>query len=305
MLRVNMDALLRTIDLRALLGTDRMYCAWHVDRTTPNMVIFPDHGYCFACGKRATAVELLEKTQGLSQSEAIQYLLKNKDRAGLKGRCVLPPLEEEYVIKHMEQLAGTTAGAQRAREYLRARGLQQRTVLKFKLGCNETEILIPHYVSGVLVNVKHRVLPEYKRPDQPTYRSLAGRPLAQLWPFDAIPQVSAPLLVLTEGEFDAMLVWQAGLPVASVPSGVNRPLLEWFPVLRRFDVVLVVFDQDTAGDAAWTRFEEKKDPFGKTNLQLFSDACNTRFVRVRWPPNWGKDITEARSRVLPLLLRQV
>ncbi|MDD5218995.1 MAG: toprim domain-containing protein [Candidatus Bipolaricaulis sp.] len=302
MVQVNLDALLRTIDLRVLLGVERIYCAWHDDRATPNMVVFQDHGYCFACGKRVSAIELIEKLHGLSYSESVQYLWTNRDRASLRGRHVLPPLEEEYVMKHARQLADATAGA-RARQYLCGRGITAAAVLKFKLGCSETEVLIPHYVEGVLTNVKHRVLPEYQREGQPTYRSLTGRPLTQLWPYDTVSQFPTSTLILTEGEFDAMIAWQAGLPAASVPSGVNRPLLEWFSVLQKFDKVFVAFDQDDAGNAAWDRFKEKRDAFGKTNEQKFADVCNTQFVRVTWPASWGKDITEARSRVLPLLSR--
>lgn len=302
--QINLDALLRTVDLRLLLGVERMYCAWHDDRTTPNMVIYPDHGYCFACGKRADQIELVSVVEGLSFIEAVKYIIENKNKTLLIAHWPLPPLENEYVDSNMEALI-QLADDSRAWTYLRNRGIYAISVQAFRLGFNGKEILIPHYVDHTLVNVKHRILPRYQKPNQPTYRSLAGRPLTQLWPHDKISQYakSSKTLILTEGEFDAMILWQEQLPAVSVPSGVNARLAEWYSSFSQFERVLVAIDQDDAGDAAWERFMNKQDVSGHTDAQILAEACSTEFVRVQWPRNWGKDITDARTKLVPKLKR--
>jgi twinkle protein len=68
-------------------------------------------------------------------------------------------------------------------------------------------------------------------------------------------------LVVTEGEFDAMALWQMGLPAVSIPFGAQpakegelseshrRWLEECHAWMERFDCVYLAFDHDKAGQA--------------------------------------------------------
>ena len=62
-------------------------------------------------------------------------------------------------------------------------------------------------------------------------------------------------IVITEGEFDALAVWQArpNWPVCSVPNGAQgakKSLSLQLDYLLKFDEIILMFDNDEAGIAA-------------------------------------------------------
>jgi len=59
------------------------------------------------------------------------------------------------------------------------------------------------------------------------------------------------IICITEGEFDAMAVWQStGIPTVSLPSGTNSLPIELVPYFDRFTHVYLWFDADEPGRAA-------------------------------------------------------
>ncbi|KNC48432.1 helicase twinkle [Thecamonas trahens ATCC 50062] len=55
-------------------------------------------------------------------------------------------------------------------------------------------------------------------------------------------------LVVTEGEYDAMAVWQAtGRPAVSLPNGARSLPVEVLPMLERFERIVLWMDDDMAG----------------------------------------------------------
>jgi twinkle protein len=65
-------------------------------------------------------------------------------------------------------------------------------------------------------------------------------------------------IVITEGEFDAMAVYQAaGLPAVSLPSGASSLPPAVLPLLERFDKVYLWMDNDAAGRANQEIFARK------------------------------------------------
>lgn len=69
---------------------------------------------------------------------------------------------------------------------------------------------------------------------------------------------SVPTLVLTEGEFDAMSVWQdTGYAAVSLPNGARSMPLELLPRLEPFERILLWMDDDTPGREGAERIAEK------------------------------------------------
>lgn len=88
---------------------------------------------------------------------------------------------------------------------------------------------------------------------------------------------SAEVIVITEGEFDAMAVYQTtGVPAVSLPNGANSFPVEIIPCLERFQKIIiwmgtshslnrilsrysdwVCSDDDTAGQDGATKFMRK------------------------------------------------
>jgi len=65
-------------------------------------------------------------------------------------------------------------------------------------------------------------------------------------------------IIITEGEYDAMAVYQAtGLPAISLPNGASSLPLQVIPLLERFEDIILWMDHDTAGAAAAQKFSKK------------------------------------------------
>jgi DNA primase len=272
-----------------------MFCKWHPDEVTPNLVIYPDHAYCFACNKYADAIEVIQTVYGYSFEEAVRFLVRHQNTANY--RKYLPSAIDPEMVRAMQNKLIELPEDSPQWEFLLGRGLAYPTIHMFAVGCTDTEISIPHMVQGEVRNVKYRLLPGVSE-DLPRYRSMSGRPLTDLYPHDHILRYAeeSNILILTEGEFDAMLLRQSLLPAASMPHGVNGRLAQWYSDFSMFQQVWVAFDQDPAGDEAWERFQTKRNTMGQTDEEMLAP---TKFVRLRWPSEWGKDITDARELLIP------
>lgn len=65
-------------------------------------------------------------------------------------------------------------------------------------------------------------------------------------------------VVLTEGEYDAMAVWQAtGRPAISLPNGCRSLPVEALPLLEKFDRILLWMDNDGPGQEGAELFAKK------------------------------------------------
>lgn len=72
-----------------------------------------------------------------------------------------------------------------------------------------------------------------------------------------IPQNAAEIVV-TEGEYDAMSVWQeTGVPAISLPNGSNSLPPELIQKLERFRTIYLWLDDDAPGQSAMQSFAEK------------------------------------------------
>lgn len=141
------------------------------------------------------------------------------------------------------------------------RGVQERGITKqvamhfgMKVSYNMDGTIENHYYpytkKGEIVGYKVRTLPK-------SFRSKGDFEGIDLFGQSAFTQ-GGRSLTITEGELDAMAVAQANLtksntiyPVVSLPSSSNlNPLIanrEW---IRSFDTVVLMFDQDEAGEGA-------------------------------------------------------
>jgi len=286
----DLDDLKRNTDLSALYGNGKVRCHWH-DDSSPSCQVYPDHVYCFACGKAADAIEFVMAQEQLGWAEAVKFLVQHKGEK--REVCTeVEEIPEDFLEYSAEALARDEA----AQLYLMGRGLSRETWEALDVGVTASGISIPHFVNGKVVNVKFRNLNAVG----PKYTSLPGRSFTHLYPFDYFhmnkPDYS--YACITEGEFDAMVLLQAGFTAFSLPSGVNTDLWQWLAFLKRFKQVYLLFDQDAAGNKAIDK------AFGEENVlhKTFAEALEpTQLFRVGWPAREGKDVTDAREYLLPKL----
>lgn len=78
-----------------------------------------------------------------------------------------------------------------------------------------------------------------------------------LFGIDTVP-ADAKEVVLTEGEFDAMAVYQmTGRPAISLPNGASSLPIQLLPALERFEKIILWMDKDLAGQNGAKQFSRK------------------------------------------------
>src|SRR5438309_8519736 len=118
-------------------------CPFHNEKT-PSFYVVEDKGFfhCFGCGAHGDAIGFLMRADNLDFIEAVERL------AGEAGIAVpqQTPQERERAQRQKTQLEALAAAAQfyearlwspagtRAHEYLTARGLDEATIRRFRLG---------------------------------------------------------------------------------------------------------------------------------------------------------------------------
>ena len=139
------------------------------------------------------------------------------------------------------------------REVLRSRGFTPETAARARLGwVNQPAeghekfqgcLSIPYHLGdGRTVSTF-----SFRRPEgvKPKYDKERGKPAALY----GVQYVDEPIVYLTEGELDALVLRQMGLAAIGVPGATNfKP--GWKLLFRDTDKVVVVFDGDEAGRKA-------------------------------------------------------
>lgn len=295
---VDLEDLADTVDLTEIYGDEKVVCPWHND-SNPSLQVYPDHVYCYACGQWQDPIGFVQAMEKLSFDNAIKFLWKRKHSTSVRKRVKASPIEPDEVRKWHDKLLSFSNSAW-PWHWLAKRGLGRQVVQALGIGWNGREYTIPHYANGKVLNVKFRVHPD-KQGDYPKYRSLPGHTFDYLYPWDYFRKhYDYSLVHLTEGELDAAILLQAGMPALSLPSGANTKWSLWVPTLRAFSTVRLCLDQDRAGLDAVNELAKK----GVTGRSVLDMLPNTRFEHVTWDASlWGKDVTDARNTLLPRLRR--
>lgn len=125
-------------------------------------------------------------------------------------------------------------------KYLKSRGFNDETIKYFRIGADSNTVKFPYFKNGILTNIKYRDITDKKKMRQ----EKDAEPL--LFNRD---NIDGELLVICEGEYDAMALHQYGIEAVSVPNGASG--MQWieqeWEYLESFRHVNICFDQDEAG----------------------------------------------------------
>jgi twinkle protein len=148
-------------------------------------------------------------------------------------------------LKPAEAISGSAAW-----HYLtQARKLSASTLSAYRIGETPKSVLFPCYdPAGELVMVKYRHLADKK------FGVTEANLRPALFGWQAIPP-DARVAAITEGEIDAMSLFEYGIPALSVPFGggvgAKHDWIEHeFDALERFDELFIVMDGDEIGRQA-------------------------------------------------------
>ena len=287
---IDVDALKRTLDCRTLVERDlgkpkyrtheysTFKCPFHHERKGYSFVVYATHWRCFGkCGAGGDVIGWVQRYHELSFQQACEHLASG-DLPYTTERVLHsepepvprsePPDEkwQKIASRIAEQAADRLwrSEGRRALAYLKdKRGLSEGVIAAAQLGyipgqSNEWNtieglnvpcgIAIPWYAEGALWGVKVRRASGEQRYHQISSGNIRGC----LYLADHI-QPGLPL-VLTEGEFDALIAWQTGwgkLSVASIGSASNQHInLRWYGKLLAAPRLLICMDADAAGEKA-------------------------------------------------------
>lgn len=176
-----------------------------------------------------------EKIMSLRESVGVEYVRPSLDRVAV-------------LVKELW-------GDLKAQQYLLERGLSEETIKHFQLGydANLGAISIPVFKNGELVNIKYRII-------NPTENKYTGERGAEPWLFNEEGIKIAHkkgFVVVTEGEFDAMSLWQIGVKNVVSPSSGKDSFGIWLAMIDSIPRIYIGYDNDTPGKEAARKMAER------------------------------------------------
>ena len=253
-------------------------CPLHNEEKGFSLVVYEDHWHCFGkCGRGGDAIAWLQEYHHLAFQEACERLssgdlsqLEQRSRSQQqKMQPVSEPPDAEWqqaARKVAQQAMDTLWGKEgkRAWRYLEEeRGLTEETIIWAGLGYVPGDyrewktigglsipcgITIPWFADGAIWGMKVRRAVGEQRYHQVSGGNIKG----SLYLADDI-KPGLPIM-LTEGEFDALITRQAGMGLisaAAIGSAANRRInARWFPKFITVPSILIRMDDDLAGQGA-------------------------------------------------------
>lgn len=139
-----------------------------------------------------------------------------------------------------------------AMTWLYDRNIKIDSIQKYKLGVKTIEhpktketikyLTMPYIFKEQLVDIKYRSLPPAKKS---FYRTPGG--MSILYNYDNIDH-SLNYIYICEGELDAISLAQEGeTNIVSITVGAKSFIPEWYDLLKEFEIVYIVLDNDTPG----------------------------------------------------------
>lgn len=282
-------------DIQSWSGEECMaFCTEHHNVNTPALSINLDKGvvHCFSCGYSASFVKgegaVVDTYTALLRR--IEGNLKDMTDQDDDTRLVV---DEKLLLRFNNY---TT--------YWQDRGLTQKTIEDFELGYDplDNAVTIPNRdIDGALLGVSKRFLDD----DHPggKYRHPKGYKKSRaMFAYNRFLNSDSTVLVLVEGQIDAIKVWQAGYTAVAIMG--SSPSEYQTDMIRRSECRVVIDARDNylRDDAAYAKRSAlkgfKDDEYNpKLDLRKFVELR-----RVNWTLNEPKDLGEMTTRSIATML---
>lgn len=246
---------------------------------------------CFTCGISIDLYDYYRNYLNYSHIEAMEAMGMEEEKANdiqfNKTENQKPKFDDE--VKKLMKLASNTM------DYLNKRALDDETVKYFKLATYQGQLAIPYYSDNKkIIGVKVRKLSNTK----PKYYAITG---SKFGLYNKQNIMDESQLIITEGEFDCMIVHQCGFcNVVSVGTGANslKELLQQEKVyLNGFNSLIILSDNDEYGPNMDKAFLKE---FGYKvklpNKDLFKDCKDINEVFLKYGEGQVKKIIDSAIR---------
>lgn len=309
MQKVDVANILNDLGIVVRSETDTHYivlCPVHRNTQTSSATISKSDGFlwCFnpACGTKITLTQLLRRLRGWDIGRSLRYIENHSSEdIGIDkvikeiyaSKDELPSYPEEEVLALQEAFWKSN----KAQRYMAWRGFNQYTVREFGIGYEKEfdRICTPMYdTSGNPVGLIRRSCSlsekEFKNtPNLPTKLTLFNIHRAK--------RSGASSLILTESNFDAIRIHQAGYPNVCATLGGTFSDYHVTQVYRSFDSVILMTDDDEPGRKFAKRIARRCQDYGLGVYRGQYDEYNLF-------PNGAKDVCDQDEHGNPLLTDQ-
>lgn len=296
--------ILERIDLRKLYpdkwGLPLMvHCPEHGDTGKPNLGVYPRNVYCFhpSCNFHEGAFSYIGRVKGLKSTKDIlaEALALCGDTARPDASTETPiPIDKAVAREYFKRLRSYPKGTDWLREKY---GLTGETIYRAGIGYtgkNPFAFTIPVFDVGKnLVTIRFRADP-LRGDSELKYWGTRGHNQATFYLPPSLTAGASNLreaiaggeVFLTEGEFDALALYQIGFQAISATNGAraligaHQHLLSELQGVR----VFVAYDQDEVG----------REHSSKLTELLHERGCEA--YNLQWNPELGKDASEVLSK---------
>ncbi|MDR1117232.1 MAG: DNA primase [Oscillospiraceae bacterium] len=285
-------------------------CPFHSEKTA-SFSVAPDKQiyHCFGCGVGGGVINFIMKAENLDYPDAVRFLAaragmsvpEDGDADASKRRAALLSLNKEAARFFYESLMGERGGP--ARQYLKERGITERTVKRFGLGYAADEwdglikavkgyeksdfldggLAIKNKSGGIfdrfrgrimfpIIDVRENVIGFGGRVmdgSQPKYMNSPETPVynksKHLFAMNIARKARQESIILAEGYMDVISLHQAGFSNAVASLGTSLTEAQARLISKYAGSVTIAYDSDAAGRTAADRAIKLLE---KTGLQV-------------------------------------
>ena len=229
-------------------------CPFHEDKA-PSLSVNTETGlyFCHACGEKGDAITFLQRKDGIDFKEALQKISTDEGITDTKTppnavRKAPTPSPKKAAFLTVDQIGNLhrqlTKNEEALNLFMSKYGLDFLTIERYRIGYQNERFVTPIEIA----------------PDKWTFKEHKGKqlrgPQVCLYPSHVLKEKDGlPYIVISEGEFKALLLNQNGFPAVSGTGGANTWKREWNALFTDQDVILA-YDADEPGRQGAQRVAE-------------------------------------------------
>lgn len=230
-----------------------------------NFEIQKDRGYykTWCCGEQGSFYEL-RKSQGDLKVD-VGSMTPSRQEKEDKKKSEIKDADFDALAAAADLYHGKIFVRAEALQYIKARGFNEESLAKFKIGCmkqfGKLWLTIPHIKGGKVVNIKYRTIHGEKK-----WRQEEGS-VKVLFNGDVIDKHEE--IIFVEGELKAVAMAQMGFEnVISLTGGVQTFKPEWVDQLDGLKKIYMCMDSDEAGQKGAEELSMRLGPERCYNIRL-------------------------------------
>jgi KaiC/GvpD/RAD55 family RecA-like ATPase/5S rRNA maturation endonuclease (ribonuclease M5) len=207
--------------------------------------------HCFTCGYNLDIYNFYTEKEGKTFSEVMKEnnILPDTNQKPVNYKPVNQTNQEHKTSQPAINESVLEDLTERQIKYMESRGINQETINNFEIKNHDNKIAFVYKRNNVVIGVKTRAAGKVDKTKR--FGAVKGSTSKNFYNQDNVNPEDFETLIISEGEFDAMIVYQCEYKnVVSVSDGVNsakRLIQEEINYLNKFKSIIILSDNDEAG----------------------------------------------------------